>query len=201
MEFTSRRNVRRAGFTLVELLIVLGILVLLLAMVVPKLLGSRKRAQIDAAKTQIGLFRAPLEQYYLDCNQFPSTEQGLEALVTQPPDLPENVKWQGPYVNGNLGNDPWNNTYQYEYPATHGNSDTPDIWSYGPDGEEGTDDDVTSWGGASAGGAEGEVVPGERKPPRGEGPPKEGRKSKPVIPKAIRSDSAEKPRPRARTSE
>ncbi len=207
MEFTPKRNVRRAGFTLVELLIVLGILVLLLAMVVPRLLGSRKRAQIDAAKTQIGMFRGPLEQYFLDCNQFPSTEQGLEALVAQPADLPENVTWQGPYVNGNLGNDPWNNPYQYEYPPTHGNADTPDIWSYGPDGEEGTDDDVTSWGGGSGGGGEGELGSGEMKPPRGEGmpkgegPPREGRKSKPVVPKAIRSDSPEKSRSRTRISE
>lgn len=193
MDCRSPRNLRRAGFTLVEMLIVLGILVLLLSMVVPRFLTAQKRAKIDSAKTQIGFLRAALEQYCSDCNQFPSTEQGLEALAEQPSDLAENVTWSGPYVSGNLGNDPWGNPYQYEYPPTHGSGDTPDIWSYGPDGEEGTDDDVTSWGGSAAGGVEGEMAPGEMKPPRGEQPPKEPRTSKPVVPKAIRSDGAEKP--------
>ena len=198
MEFTPTRKAQRAGFTLVEMLIVLGILVLLLAMVVPRFLGAQKRAKVDAAKTQIGMFRSALEHYYLDCNQFPSTEQGLDALMSEPADLPENVKWNGPYVSGNLGTDPWGNTYQYEYPPTHGSMDTPDIWSYGPDGEEGTDDDVDSWGGASAGGAEGEGVPSDMKRPRPEGGPtaRESRKSKPVVPKAIRSDGGERPKGR-----
>ena len=70
------------------------------------------------------------------------------------------MTWNGPYVSGTIGLDPWGNTYQYEYPPTHGNADTPDIWSYGPDGEEGTEDDINSWG-SEAGAGEGEGAPGE----------------------------------------
>lgn len=194
---TLNRKPRRAGFTLVEMLIVLGILVLLLSMVLPRFLGSQKRAKIDAAKTQIGMFKAALEHYYLDCNQFPSTEDGLQALVSQPAELPENVTWNGPYVNGTVGLDPWGQEYQYEYPPSRGDTDNPDIWSFGPDGEEGTDDDICSWGSATGGSGtgEGEAMPSDMKPPKGEGGgmPKEPRKPKPVVPKAIRSDSMERP--------
>ena len=194
MDYTQRTP-RRGGFTLVEMLIVLGILVLLLAMVVPRFLGSQKRAKIDAAKTQIGMFRSALEHYYLDCDNFPTTEQGLEALVSQPADLPETVTWNGPYVSGTIGADPWGNPYQYEYPPTHGTMDTPDIWSYGPDSEEGTEDDINSWG-SEPGAGEGEAGPGGMREPKPDAMPGEGRKvrTKPVVPKAIRSDSPEKPR-------
>ena len=163
MSFPSRRPPQRAGFTLVEMLIVLGILVLLFAMVVPRFLGSQKKAKIDTTKSQIGMFRAALEYYYLDCDQFPATEQGLEALVAKPADLPDNVTWRGPYVEGAITRDPWGNPYQYENPPTHGTGDTPDIWSFGPDGEDGTDDDICSWtGGSASGGAE--TAPDEAKP-------------------------------------
>ena len=196
MEFTRRRKAGRAGFTLVEMLIVLSILVLLLAMVVPRFMGAQKRAKVDNTKAQIGMFLAALEHYALDCNDYPSTEQGLDALLSQPADLSEKVTWNGPYVKGNLSDDPFGNPYQYEYPPTHGNGDTPDIWSFGPDGEEGTDDDITSWGGSTTGGAEGEAM---EKLPKGEGTPKEARQSKPVVPKAIRSEGAEPSKPRTRT--
>jgi general secretion pathway protein G len=195
MDCKRNRPAGRAGFTLVEMLIVLGILVLLLSMVVPRFLGSAKKAKIDAAKTQIGMFRAALEHYAVDCNDFPTTEQGLEALGTQPADLPENVTWGGPYITGTIGVDPWGNAYQYEYPPTHGTQDLPDIWSYGPDGEEGTDDDITNWGGGTGGEGEPGMELEPRVKPEG-GPPRERRKpsSKPVVPKAIRSDSPEKPK-------
>ena len=92
---------------------------------------------------------------------------------TQPADLPENVTWNGPYVSGTIGVDPWGNAYQYEYPPTHGTQDMPDIWSYGPDGEEGTDDDICSWGGGTG---DGEGETGMEPEPRGKpegGPPRE----------------------------
>jgi general secretion pathway protein G len=186
------RKSHRTAFTLVELLIVLGILVLLLSMVVPRFLGSQKKAKIDTTKAQIGMFRAALEHYYLDCNQFPSTEQGLDALMSRPADLPENATWNSDgYVSAKIGLDPWGNEYQYEYPPSHGTMDAPDIWSYGPDGEEGTDDDICSWGNDGGAGS-GEGAGGEPRGPRPEGGPskREGRKpsSKPIVPKAIRSD-------------
>ena len=75
---------RRHGFTLTELLIVMAILVLLVSLVGPRLLGSKEKADINTAKTQIGMFKSSLERYALDMNRFPSTEQGLKALVSAP---------------------------------------------------------------------------------------------------------------------
>jgi len=138
-----------AGFTLVEMLVVLAILVLLVSMVVPRIIGSQKKADINATKTQIGMFKATLERYALDCKKFPTTEQGLEALVSKPADMDENVAWDGPYVTGEIPKDPWGNDYQYAYPPERGTGDNPDIWSYGPDGEDNTEDDICSWSGGS----------------------------------------------------
>jgi general secretion pathway protein G len=190
MHLSRPRNSHRTGFTLVELLIVLGILVLLLAMVVPRFIGAQKKANIKLTKAQIGSLQKALEMYLDDCHQFPSTEQGLDALMSRPADLPENATWnEGGYVSGKLGRDPWGNEYQYEYPPSHGSMDKPDIWSYGPDGEEGTDDDICSWG-DDGGAGSGEGATGEPREPKPEGGRREGRKpsSKPVVPKAIRSD-------------
>ena len=146
----------RAGFTLVEMLVVLAILVLLVTMVVPRIIGSQKKADINAAKTQIGMYKAALERYALDCKKFPETEQGLNALVSKPADLNENTSWDGPYVTGEIGKDPWGNEYQYAYPPERGSGDNPDIWSYGPDGEDNTDDDICSWTAGSGGGRSGD---------------------------------------------
>jgi len=138
---TQRRH--PSGFTLVELLVVLSILVVLLALVLPKVLGSRKEAELKLAKSQIGLFRAPLEQYAIACREFPATEQGLEALVSEPPDLPSGAKWSGPYID-EVPKDPWGRDFQYEYPPVNGTVDFPDIWSYGPDFDD-DGDDVCNW--------------------------------------------------------
>lgn len=160
---------RRAGFTLVEMLIVLGILVAMFALVLPRFLGSQKKAKIDLGKTQIGAFRAALERYYIDCDRFPTTEQGLQALVAAPADLPANVEWHGPYVSGDIAADPWGNPYQYEFPPVQGSGDSPDIWSYGPDGEDGTEDDICSWTSAAPA-AEGEAASGDAGEPGARAP-------------------------------
>lgn len=144
---TIRRKKRR-GFTLMEMLIVLGILVLLLAMVTPRILRSRKQADVSATKAQIQFLQGCLEHYVLHVKEFPATEQGLRALIEEPTDGEETTasRWQGPYTRtGELPQDPWGNDYQYEYPPTQGNGDLPDIWSYGPDGEDNTEDDIVSW--------------------------------------------------------
>jgi len=143
---------RRRGFTLMEVLVVLAILVMLVGMVVPKILGTQKKADIQAAKTQIGMLKAALERYALDCKTYPTTDQGLQALIEKPADMDESVPW-GPeaYINATeLPRDPWGHDYHYEYPPTHGSGDSPDIWSAGPDGEEDTEDDIVSWSSTSS---------------------------------------------------
>jgi len=133
-----------------EVLLVLVILVVLMGFAVPSLLGSKKKADIDSAKTQIGLFRTALEKYALDLNTFPTTEQGLDALAEKPSDLEEEqaANYSGPYIQTSTKEapkDPWGHKYSYEYPPTHGTSDYPDIWSAGPDGKDGSEDDIVNW--------------------------------------------------------
>jgi general secretion pathway protein G len=172
----------RGGFTLVEMLVVLAILVLLVSMVVPRIMGSQKKADINATKTQIGMFKAVLERYALDCKKYPSTEQGLTALVSKPSDLGENMSWDGPYVNGDIGKDPWGNEYQYKYPPEKGNGDNPDIWSFGPDGEDNTADDICSWTGGSAGRG-GDADRGKERPAETRREPRNETRKESAIPK------------------
>ena len=145
MKRDSGRRARHSGFTLVEMLVVLAILVLVASLVVPRILGSQRKADIRVTQTRIGLLRGALESYAADCKDYPTTEEGLEALVSRPADLPESIAW-GPtsYIDA-IPRDPWGNDLQYEYPPTHGTGDTPEIWSFGPDGEDGTEDDICSW--------------------------------------------------------
>lgn len=161
----------RRGFTLTELLIVMAILVLLVSLIGPRLLGSKKKADINAVKTQIGMFQSALERYAVDMNKFPSSEEGLAALISRPglngsdasstdsgtsDDAPTEssssessaAPWDGPYLKTEtLPSDPWGKPYSYEFPPTHNKINLPDIWSFGPDGQENTDDDVVSWTG------------------------------------------------------
>jgi len=144
---TNNRRSERSGFTLIEMLVVLAILVLLMSMVGPRILGSRKKADISTAKTQIGMLEASLERYVLDTRTYPSTEDGLVALIEEPSDEDNGKNWDGPYITkSKIPKDPWGGDYQYEFPPSHGkDKDTPEIWSTGPDGEEGTEDDIVSW--------------------------------------------------------
>ena len=161
MGVMRRASQQRRGFTLVEVLIVLAILVMLVAMVVPRFLGARKQGEIRAAKTQVGMFQTALEHYAADAKTFPTTEQGLSALLTKPSDLDESTAWEGPYLNGEIiPKDPWGSEYHYEYPPTHGTADRPDIWSNGPNKNDdaGGEDDIVSWS-TAAGGGEGAAKP------------------------------------------
>ena len=132
---------RRAGFTLVELLIVVTILGILVAMVVPRLAGRTEQARMARAEADVkGNIALALDLFETDTGRYPATEQGLGALRTKPVDA-EN--WRGPYLKQEPI-DPWNRPYRYAYPGTRNPSDY-DLFSVGPDGAEGTTDDIGNW--------------------------------------------------------
>ncbi len=146
----TRSKHRRSGFTMVELLIVLGILVMLFAIVGPRVLKSGKKADANVAKAQVAAFKPMLEHYHIELKSYPTTEQGLASLYHKPNDIGDILTWDGPYGDGDsLPLDPWGREYKYAFPSTHGHSDYPDIWSVGPDGEDGTEDDVCNWTGGN----------------------------------------------------
>ncbi|QDT05526.1 Type II secretion system protein G precursor [Rubripirellula lacrimiformis] len=144
----KRRSRQRSGFTLLELMIVLIILVGLIAMVGPRLLGSQQKADIRTAEVQIGNLASALKMYVVDMKVFPATEDGLEALLKAPDDERLARKWAGPYIDGSkLPLDPWGNDFEYEFDAVEGGSSSsqpafPRIFSAGPDSQAGTDDDI-----------------------------------------------------------
>ncbi len=133
---------RQRGFTLLELLVVMVIIGLLAAYVGPKYFAQIGKSEIKTAKAQIVGLEKALDQYRLDTGHYPSTEQGLTALVTRPATEP---KWDGPYLTKAVPNDPWGNPYIYKSPGDHGEVD---LISYGRDGRlggDGPDADITNW--------------------------------------------------------
>ncbi len=140
---SNSRKRGRAGFTVIEVMLVLVILMVLASLAGVAVNTQRKSAFIRAAGVQIGMFETPLEAYRLDIGKLPTTQQGLESLREAPSDLTNPDKWQGPYLSKPIPNDPWDNAYQYESPGKH-EADMPDIWSWGPDGIDGTDDDISN---------------------------------------------------------
>jgi general secretion pathway protein G len=113
-----QRKPRRRGFTLMEVLLVLVILVILGSMVGVFIQGARKRALEDAAKTQMGMLKSALQQYNTDIGSFPTSEQGLMALIAAPGDLRNPAKWRGPYLENEIPMDPWDHDYFYESSGT-----------------------------------------------------------------------------------
>jgi general secretion pathway protein G len=138
---THRTNTRARGFTLIEIMVVVVILGILAALVVPKLIGRVDESRVAAAKLDINNLKAALTMYKLDNQRYPTTEQGLQALVTKPASGPEPKGWRsGGYIE-KLPNDPWKNPYQYLAPGRNGIAY--EIFSYGADGQPGgTEDDA-----------------------------------------------------------
>jgi len=136
------RSKRRAGFTLIELLVVMLILGLLAALVGPKLFGKVGKARIKAAKAQISMIEDALDAFRLDVGRYPTTEEGLQALVEQPSGL---EKWDGPYLKKKVPKDPWDHDYIYKCPGEHGDYDLYSLGADGEEGGEGENADVTSW--------------------------------------------------------
>jgi general secretion pathway protein G len=133
---------RLAGFTLLELLVVVVIIGLLASYVGPKYFAQIGKSEVKTAKAQIDALEKALDQYRLDVGRYPTTEEGLAALVQAPGGNP---KWQGPYLRKGVPPDPWDNPYQYKAPGQHGEID---LWSFGKDGQpggEGEAADITNW--------------------------------------------------------
>jgi len=146
-----RRRQERA-FTLLEVLIVVGILALLAALVVPRFFGASEAAKVRMTQSQIGRtgpIGGSLALYQQAMGSFPETEDGLLALVELPMDEEFELKWKGgggPFIeNPEALIDPWDNEYQYMFPGDNNGEEMYDLWSYGPDGEDGTEDDIVNW--------------------------------------------------------
>jgi general secretion pathway protein G len=141
------RPVRRAGFTLVELLVVIFVIGTLAALVAPEIFRNVGTSKAVAARSQIEMFSASLDAYRLDNDAYPTTEQGLAALRREPSSGPRPRHWAGPYLRKEVPLDPWGRAYVYRSPGT-ANAWGFDLVSYGRDGRPGgagEDRDLTSW--------------------------------------------------------
>lgn len=133
----------QTGFTLLELLVVLGIIALLAGIVGPQVIKHMGASKTKAAKVQIEDLAAALDMYKLDVGRYPTSAQGLGALIEKPADVD---RWNGPYLRKTkLPSDPWQQPYHYVFPGEHGAFD---LYTYGADeqqGGEGEDQDIVSW--------------------------------------------------------
>jgi len=147
MKPMKRRNRERreAGVTLIEMLVVVMIIGLFAALVGPQIFKQGDKARITAAHAQINSFMTALGSFKLDTGVFPSTEQGLQALVKKPTIAPEPSNWKGNGYLERLPNDPWKNPYQYLQPGLHGEFDVMSMGADGAAGGEGNDADIGSW--------------------------------------------------------
>ncbi|OGQ82620.1 MAG: type II secretion system protein GspG [Deltaproteobacteria bacterium RIFCSPLOWO2_12_FULL_60_19] len=138
------RAASRAGFTLVELLVVMVIIGLLAALVLPNYMGRERAARSQTARTQIELLGTALDTFRLDIGRYPTSEEGLDALRRKPSNAD---RWDGPYLKKEVPQDPWGKPYVYRSPGEHGSYD---LFSYGADGVPGGDSDnrdILSWEG------------------------------------------------------
>ncbi|RJP25171.1 MAG: type II secretion system protein GspG [Candidatus Abyssobacteria bacterium SURF_5] len=145
---TKRKKRGDRGFTLIELMVVIVIIGILAAYIAPKLINRTEDAKITAAKAQIRSFETGLKLFRLDCGFYPSTEQGLQALVSQPSTgrIPERYKQGGYLETSAIPNDPWGNEYIYESPGQHGfDYEIRSLGADGVDGGENESRDIESW--------------------------------------------------------
>jgi general secretion pathway protein G len=130
-----------AGFTLLELLVVIVIIGLLAGYVAPRYFAQEGKSKVQVARAQIDAFDKALDQYRLDTGHYPSTEQGLGALVARPSDEP---KWAGPYLRKAVPPDPWDHPYIYRQPGERGEYDLISLGKDGQPGGTGEDADITN---------------------------------------------------------
>ena len=136
-----KRNRRQAGVTLIEMMVVVVIIALFAALVLPRMMGQADKARKTAARAQINAYLTALGSYKLDTGNYPTTEQGLQALVTQPESEPRPSRWHQSF--NKVPTDPWGTPYQYRCPGIK-HPDKYDLFSAGPDRQPDTADD--DWG-------------------------------------------------------
>jgi len=135
----------RRGFTLIEIMTVVVLISLLAAMAGMRLVGNANRAKVKIARAVVkGMLSTALDNFYVDNSFYPTTEQGLEALVEKPTIPPEPTDYADDGYLKEIELDPWNMPYQYVCPGTH-NEKGYDLWSMGPDRHSGTADDIVNW--------------------------------------------------------
>lgn len=141
-----KRFSNETGFTLVEMLLVVIIISTLAAMVIPRFTGRAEEAKVAAATADVqSNLASALDLYEADNGNYPSTEQGLAALLDEPSIPPQAKRWHGPYIKKKGGlKDPWGNPYAYRSPGAHNRGDY-DLYSLGPDGTEEGNDNITNW--------------------------------------------------------
>lgn len=140
-------GLRPSGFTLIEIMVVITVIAILATLVAPNVFQHVGTAMDATARSQIEMLGAALDAYRLDNGRYPTTQQGLEALVSAPTSEPRPRNWRGPYLRRDLPLDPWDNAYVYRSPG-EANPNGFDIVSYGADGRpggEGEGADITSW--------------------------------------------------------
>jgi general secretion pathway protein G len=143
MERNRSRACRTTGFTLLELLVVMVIIGLLAGFVAPRYFAQVGKSQVKVARAQIDALDKALDQFRLDVGRYPTSEEGLQALVVAPSG---EARWSGPYLKKGVPADPWGRPYVYAQPGSHSNDF--DLLSYGKDGRaggSGEDADVTNW--------------------------------------------------------
>ncbi|MGD0278797.1 MAG: type II secretion system major pseudopilin GspG [Smithella sp.] len=147
MKLLSRKKNRQAGFTLIELMVVIVILGILAGLIIPRIMGRPDEARVAKAKIQMEALESALKLYKLDNGSYPTTEQGLIALVEAPTvgNIPKNWRQGGYLEKGKVPKDPWGNDFVYLSPGNHGDFD---LTCFGADGElggEGVNADINNW--------------------------------------------------------
>jgi general secretion pathway protein G len=135
---------RAAGFTMIEIMVVVIIIGVLAALIIPQFMGTTTDAKISAAKSDVSQIESAIERFNIHMDRYPTMDEGLKVLVEAP--ASEDKKWRGPYIK-QLRADPWGNPYQYRVPGIHHTS-TFDVWSCGADKQDGGDGpnaDVGNW--------------------------------------------------------